>query len=567
MKICLGLNFSHDTSACIIIDGQIIAAEEERWSKIKHNTATRNDEFLFPTKSLQFCLDKIGVSLEQVNTVVGVSMHPHHRMGENDEIIRRLLPGEIRNRIQFISHHKAHILSGFNMIDEERAIGLCVDGAGSIVGNDWNQRERITGYFLHGTEVKKIYSVSESYERMDDQGRLVKHKHSLGNFYLNFATRLVPPGDEPQGTMMAMSSFYRSDKYYSSVKRLVELKDEGVVRIKGNLGKREFEGGITIDGLDLTVKDVSLFPFKTRCQIAYAVQKVFEETILHIADHLVGITGCSTLILSGGCALNSKLNGILKERCRLEEVYVPPAPHDAGIALGAALFGWRNIMGLKKLKMPTCSDWGPSPGKLDKKQIDTKVYEVISYVDFNNLCLDVAMLLKKKCLVCLAYQNLEFGPRALGHRSILAHPGYQDVRERVNSAKRRVACRPLAPSVIESEFNNWFIGDADFYMNKVAYIRKEQKDKVKGVLHIDNSARPQLVTPENKGIYMIIKAFWELTGIPMIMNTSLNLKGAPIAMTANDAFGVMDYLKLDALVIDTDIVIRKDVLAELKNEP
>ena len=558
----LGLNFSHDTSACLIKDGKIYAAEEERWSGIKHNielasltSFSKKDFFLFPYKSLKYCLQEAKVSLGGIDIIIGVSVHPKHRLGDNDDVLLKYLPKTIKNKIKFISHHQAHVLSGYYLTNFDPAIGLCIDGTGSMLGLGFNQLERISGFYIEDEKINRIYHLSQTY---DTRNKFKKINCSLGSFYGNFAIRTVAPGDEPSGTMMAMAALDSGKKFYSEVKNLIELKDNGLICIKNNLGSKLGTEDIYIGGIKWSPQSVCNIPFDIRCALASAVQKVFEETVLHIAIYLKKITGCKNLIFSGGCALNSQLNGKLLKSGQFINVYVPPAPNDAGTAVGAALYGWCSVLKNKRPKQPHCPDWGPRIGRINIKPIKNKGYLVKRFNKFQQVAKEAAILLSEKKVIFLACGNMEFGPRALGHRSILAHPGDILLRDRVNEMKKRAYFRPLAPSIVENKFKYWFDGDADYYMNKVAYVKKPKKEIIKGVVHNDNSARVQLVSRDNYELYGILKEFCRITNIPILLNTSLNFKGKPIARSSQDAFGIFEELKPDALILDNILIIKND---------
>ncbi|MBU1164346.1 carbamoyltransferase [Patescibacteria group bacterium] len=542
----------------MIKDGLIYTAEEERWSGIKHNSLTKKDEFLFPYKSLKYCLQRAKISLDKVETVIGVSMHPGHKLGYNDKILSNYLPRSIKRKVKFISHHEAHILSGYYLSKFNSAVGLCIDGAGSVLGLNFNQRERVSGFYLNGDRIDRIYHLSQTYDGKEGKNGLKKIKHSLGNFYNNFAIRTVLPGDEPEGTMMAMAALNSGKKFYHEVKDLIKFENNGLIFINKGLGSKLPTEEINIGGIKWSPDNVHRIDFNARCALASAVQKVFEEAVLYIAVYLKKITGCDSIILSGGCALNSKLNGKILGLKEFKNVYIPPAPHDAGTALGAALYGWCSILKNKRPKLPYCPDWGPGLGEIDIKSIGDKGYLVKKFNNFRDLASEVAVLLTDKKIVFLAYGNMEFGPRALGHRSMLAHPGDISLRDRLNRMKKRAYFRPLSPSIIDNKFSDWFNGDADYYMNKTAYVKNSKKGVIKGAIHADSSARVQLVSKDNEGLYNILDKFYKITKIPILINTSLNLKGKPIARSLRDVFEIFKKLKPDALVLDNILVTKND---------
>ncbi|MEI7792013.1 MAG: carbamoyltransferase C-terminal domain-containing protein [Candidatus Berkelbacteria bacterium] len=341
---------------------------------------------------------------------------------------------------------------------------------------------------------------------------------------------------------------------------MIEFKDHGIIFIKNGLGSRLLTEKIYIGGLEWSPNNVRRIDFATRCALASAVQQAFEEAVLHVVIHLKKITNCENLIFSGGCALNSKLNGKILDLGKFKNVYVPPAPNDAGTAVGAALYGWCHLLKNKRPEQTVCPDWGPDLGKIDIKRINDNGYSVETFSNSLDLAKKTAELLRDKEIVFLAHGNMEFGPRALGHRSILAHPGNALLRDRLNKMKRRAYFRPLAPSIIEDKFRYWFTGDADYYMNKVACLKKSKKGAAEGAVHSDNSARVQLVPKDGGLYYEILNEFYKITNIPILINTSLNLKGKPIARSFEDVFKVFDKLEPDALVLDNILITKKSRL-------
>ena len=546
MSIVLGINLSHDTSAVLIKNGKIYAEEEERYSKIKHNTYDKKDDYLFPTNALKSILKLSHTSIKEIDKVVCVSMSTSDKIGEKIELKKELK--QFKN-VDFISHHKAHILSGYLLSPYKEAVGLCYDGAGSVIGLDFNLRERVSGYYLKDNKIQKIYNVFD--EVKINNGAIIKEKNSLGIFYYNFAIRCIPKGNEPEGSMMALSAYHTSNKYYNEIKKIIKLFPHGKFQIMHPYATKTNDT-YHFGGIDWTVEDNTCISFEERANLAYAVQTVFEETVLHILNYLYDICKTDNLIISGGCALNSKLNGVIKENTKFKNIYIPPAPNDAGTALGAALYGW-NLLNEERIKLPTTVNWGSLIRNVYSKEISNFDDNLI-LINSNNIYKETAKLISQKKIILWARGNMEFGPRALGYRSIICHPGDMSVSKKLNIIKNRAAYRPVAPCVIEADFDKYFYGDADFYMNKIAYVK--DKHKLEGITHKDGSARVQLVSKENE-FYKLLKEVNKMIGVPILINTSLNLKGVPIARSTEDVIDVFSKLKVDAAVIGDDIFIKK----------
>ena len=312
---------------------------------------------------------------------------------------------------------------------------------------------------------------------------------------------------------------------------------------------------------DWTINNNQSIPFVERANFAFAVQKVFEETIIHILNYLYDITNVKNLVITGGCALNSKLNGNIQKYTKFDNIYIPPAPNDCGVALGAALYGWNFLLGKERIKLPKAVDFGEKIENLSKSQIEYLQKNQFKVKKANNIYKQTAKLLNEKKILLWARGGMEFGPRALGNRSIICHPGDLLLSKRLNLIKNRASYRPLAPSIIEEEFNNYFIGDGDYYMNKVAYAKDPKK--LCGVIHKDGSARVQLVSQENE-FYDLLVEFNKLSNLPIIINTSLNLKGIPIARNTDDVLQALQELEVDGAIIG-DYIIEKNVCHNMGN--
>lgn len=552
----LGLNLHHDTSAAAVVDGVLFAAEEERWSRVKHNRRGRLQEFSFPEEAYSWILRASGCVAEDFEFVYVVAMEPNGRLGswldDGGNLVEALLPSGLLPRVRRISHHTSHVLSGFLLSPYDQAAGLCIDMGGSVLGGDLRGRERISGYLMNADALERIYQSLPTYT----QGG-TRTEHSLGHFYRKFALRCVSPGDEPEGSMMALAAYGDPERYRSAVSDLIELLPEGGIRIRRPWGQYfpDQDGALRFGNEIWSVADANIRSFDDRADLAAAVQGVFERAVIHVARWLHEVTATPTLVYSGGCALNAALNATLAARAGFDSVWVPPAPHDAGTAVGAALFGWTHALGQHRLDQPSSCRWGPEPGPPPQS---TAVKDSGVPMSSAHLVKEVASLLADKKIVGWCRGPLEFGPRALGGRSVLAHPGDRQLANRINEKKQRAPYRPLAPSILEDHFSQWFSGDADCFMNRVAMTRPQKRSEVLGIAHHDGTARVQLVTKENRDFHGLLTEFHDLTGLPLVLNTSLNLKGKPIALSAADAVEIYETLELDALVVDDVLIKRTD---------
>ncbi|GGW17880.1 nodulation protein NolO [Streptomyces capoamus] len=560
MPAVLGLNFHHDTAAALVVDGRLYAAEEERWSGVKHNHPTRKGTLTVPTRALQWCLEAAGIEPEDVDAVWAASMRPNPAAGwwlaEEREELAALLPAPLGEHLRLLSHHTAHVLSGYLLSGHEHAAGLVIDAGGSSLGSDFGPgRERITGYDLWPDRIDRLYQGMPAVVPGPVGPRRVHS--SLGHFYRNLARRVIPPGDEPEGSMMALAAFGDPQRYATHIRELVRLGDEGEVRIDHPWGSADGSTPLLLDGRAWTADNVAEQPEHKRADLAAAVQVVFAQSVVHIARHLQRLTRASALVFSGGCALNSHLNGQMAADSGFDTLFVAPAPHDAGTAVGAALYGWHHQLGQERVPVPTDAAWGPDPGALPTTAVPSG-YHALPHLG-PELAPTVAALLAEHRIVGWVQGQLEFGPRALGHRSILAHPGRAATRDRLNAIKKRAAYRPFAPAVLAEHATEWFMSAGDPFMNRVATVRRCRADRVAGVTHHDGTARVQSVAADHQGLRDLLEQFRDLTGLPLLLNTSFNRKGTPILRTAEQAVATAVELRLDALAVGDTLLLADHV--------
>ncbi|MFF2411386.1 carbamoyltransferase [Streptomyces sp. NPDC058092] len=561
MPAVLGLNFHHDTAAALVVDGRLYAAEEERWSGVKHNHPTRKGTLTAPTRALQWCLAAAGIEPQDVDAVWAASMRPNPAAGwwlaeERDELAA-LLPAPLGEQLRILSHHTAHVLSGYLLSGHDHAAGLVIDAGGSSLGSDFGPgRERITGYDLRPDHIDRLHQGMPTVVPGPAGPRRIHS--SLGHFYRNLARRVIPPGDEPEGSMMALAAFGDPQRYGAQVRELVRLGDDGEIRIDHPWGSADSGTPLLLGGRAWTADNVAEQPERERADLAAAVQEVFTESVVHIARHLQRLTGTSALVFSGGCALNSHLNGRLAADSGFDTLFVAPAPHDAGTAVGAALYGWHYQLGQDRLPAQTDAAWGPYPGTLPAGAMPSG-YRALTGLGAS-LAPTVAALLAEHHIVGWVQGQLEFGPRALGHRSILAHPGHASTRDRLNAIKRRAEYRPFAPAVLTEHATDWFMSAGDPFMNRVARVRRCRADRIAAVTHHDGTARAQTVAADHQGLRELLEHFHQHTGLPLLLNTSFNRKGTPILRTAEQAVPAAVDLGLDALAVGDTLLLADHVL-------
>ncbi|MEV4575053.1 carbamoyltransferase C-terminal domain-containing protein [Nonomuraea jabiensis] len=554
MTAILGLNFHHDTSAALIVDGRLHAAEEERWSGIKHHRRHHWKSVLTaPAQALAWCLEAAGIGPHDIDAVWVPSMRPTPAAGiwlstEREELAAEL-PEPLGSRLHLMSHHTAHVMSGYLLSGIEHAAGLVIDAGGSTLGADFGPgRERITGYELTPNRVDRVYQATPTV--MPGPRRV---HHSLGHFYRNFATRIIPPGDEAEGSLMALAALGDPSRYRDDVQQLLHLEIDGTVRIEPPLGSADTTTPISIGDRTWTAGSAADASLGERADLAAAVQEAFSGAVIHVARHLRRITEATSLVFSGGCALNSHLNGRLAEEADFDTLFIAPAPHDAGTALGAALYGWHHQLRQPRLPTPVDAAWGPHPGPIPPSAVPPG-YRLITGME-GRLIPAVTELLAEHHVVGWVQGGMEFGPRALGHRSILAHPGRAQTRDRLNAIKQRAAYRPFASAVLAEHARAWLMTEGDPFMNRVARVRNCRASQIGAVVHHDGTTRLQTVSEEHTGLRPLLEEFHQRTGLPMLLNTSFNTKSAPILMGAEQAVRAAADLGLDAVAINDSLLV------------
>jgi carbamoyltransferase len=538
----LGVNcFSHDTAACLLEDGRLVAlAEEERFNRERHTKR-------FPDQAIGFCLGLAGIGIGQVD-VVAFAHRPGLDLarGVADALARRapkrlavqayvdgnLLRKEAmfrarwryRGRIAHVGHHDAHAASAFFPSPFERAAVLTLDRGGDFLST--------TLQVGTGPRLERLAQV--------------RNPHSLGEVYsaLTWYLGFEPNADE--GKTMGLAP-YGTDKLASELADLVQSTPDGLFRVnlawfayhrEGGWLSRAFlerygpprapESAITDQHQDL----------------AFAVQDLLEETALRVARTLRERSGLADLCLAGGVALNSVMNSRLLGEAGFERIFIQPAASDAGNALGAALWVWHQQLGRPRGEPMTHAfhgaDW------TEAEQAAALAGHGLQVRQVTDPAAEAARLLAEGRIVGWFQGRAEVGPRALGARSILADPRRAETKDIVNArVKRREAFRPFAPSVLDEQGPDWFENYApNPFMLLVQPVRADRRDRIPAVTHVDGTARLQSVTAAEHPLYhRLISRFAAHTGVPVVLNTSFNLRGEPIVHRPAEA--VADFLRSD----------------------
>jgi carbamoyltransferase len=586
----LGIScFFHDAAAALLRDGTLVAAaEEERFSRKKH-------DYSFPSRAIDFCLRAAGLRGPDVDMVVFFekpflkfdrilrsTMHTFPRsrgvfqesmiawMTEKlwvKNLIRQKLGVDDR-RIYFSDHHLSHAASAFFCSPFEEAAILTVDGVG-----EW---------------ATATYGVGRNTDIM--VMRELRFPHSLGLLYSAFTAYLGFEVNEGEYKVMGMAAFGQP-RYLDEVWKLVDQEADGSFRL--NMEYFSFHRSTT---MTYSPKFVELFgpprepgtPFFTPssgypsyfgprpvdydtqarrnqhyADIAASIQRVTEEMLLRMANHLYRETGLKRLCLAGGVALNSVANGRILRETPFEELFIQPAAGDGGGALGAALFGYHMVLGKPRSFVMKHAYWGEefASGEVDAFLRANNIAHT-AYTDDDKLIARVVDHLQGGKVVGWYQGRFEFGPRALGNRSILADPRNPAMKDIVNTKiKFREPFRPFAPSVLVERAEEYFeLPDPPRhyparYMLYVVDVKPGQERRIPAITHVDGTARLQTVDPETAPRYhRLIDTFGQATGVPVVLNTSFNLKGEPIVNTPAEAFATFSRSGMDVLVLGQHVI-------------
>jgi len=555
----LGIScFYHDSAACLIQDGHVIAAaSEERFTRKKHDEG-------FPHKAVEYCLkagrieakdldyvgfyDKPVLKFERLISTY-LSTFPRGFFSYSKAMPVWLkeklwIPSMIRKelnykgKILFTEHHMSHAASAFLVSPFKEAAILTVDGVG-----EW---------------ATASYGVGK--DRQIDLFKEIRFPHSLGLLYSAFTYYLGFKVNSAEYKVMGLAP-YGEPKYVDQVKQLIDIKDDGsfvmdmsyfsyhygLRMVNGKFSK--LFGGPPREGeskLDQRHKD-----------IAASVQKVTEEVMLKMAGYLHRETGMENLCLAGGVALNCVANGRVLREGPFKDIFIQPAAGDAGGALGVAAYIYHSVLDNPRIETMEHAYLGPEYSEVEIQAMLKDYAAPAKKLDRNDLVREVAELIDGQTVIGWFQGRMEFGPRALGSRSIIADARNPKNKDVVNlKIKFRESFRPFAPTVLEERISEYFeIDRPSPYMLLVAPVR-EGKRVIPSVTHVDHSARIQSINRSQNSLYYdLIKEFDRRTGVPVIINTSFNVRGEPIVCTPEDAYRCfmrthMDYLVLGPYLLD-----------------
>ena len=578
MKI-LGLNAYHgDSAACLVVDGKVIAAaEEERFRRIKHWAG-------LPTNAIDYCLREGRVELRDVDHIAinrqpGVhnwrrlgfvlAHRPHpklmwqkikniRRAASIKETLEAKYKLELKADIHHVEHHLAHLASAFLVSGFEEAACLSIDGFGDFASTAFG--------FGRGASIK-----------IDNR---VYFPHSLGIFYSALTQFIGFPHYGDEYKVMGLAP-YGEPRYLDELREILRIQGDGTFRL--NLKYfRHHSDNVSYTWQDCAPEVGPLYrkelvdllgkprepdaPLEQKHKdIARSIQAVYEKAFFALLQALHKEHPCDNLALAGGCAMNSVANGKVYRRTPFKKMYLPAAAGDAGGAIGAAVFV-NSKLKIQNSKLETAY-LGPEPSEqelhilLDWRRKDIAEADCTMTLVSNEkeLLHKTAQAIADGKVVGWFQGRMEWGPRALGNRSILGDPRRADMKEILNAKiKRRESFRPFAPSILREAVADWFEQDDDVpFMMEVFQIRARQRHLIPAVTHVDGSGRLQTVHREtNPRYYRLIEHFGELTGIPLILNTSFN-ENEPVVCYPEEALDCFLRTKMDVLVLGNFYLERK----------
>src|SRR3569623_1206746 len=525
--ITLGINAAyHDCSASLVRDGIVIAAaEEERFTKVKHGKRPLPfTTWQLPFHAIDYCLREAGIALPEVDHVA-YSYGPYLLLGEAHHLKQRFRGARHDGpyRWHFIEHHLAHEASAFLAAPFESCAVLTMDGRG----------ERAT----------TSYGVFQDrrYKRL----KQVNLPHSLGLLYEAVTDYLGFLHSSDEYKVMALAS-YGEPTYAPLFRDIVRYQGEGEYEVAPVQWEKLF-GPPRLRGAELS---------KHHMDIARSLQLVLEETVLRMTDWLARETGEKNLAMAGGVALNCVMNARVRDQGRFENVWVQPAAGDSGTSLGAALWTDAQQRGGSVPRMWQMNHAYLGPGYDDAEIERFLQYSTQPYRRVENVAEAAADLLAANKVIGWFQGRMEFGPRALGARSILASPIDAGMQSHLNQIKDREDFRPVAPAVLEEEDGAWFVGGRPApFMLFVFDVQPDKVDQIPAVRHVDGTARVQTVNRSQHALYYdLLQAFKRRTGVPVLINTSFNTRGEPVVCSPKDAVESYCTTPLDALVIGSFIL-------------
>jgi carbamoyltransferase len=564
--------YFHDSSACIIKGGKIVAAaDEERFTRKKHDNG-------FPTNAIKYCLQE--AEADSVDAVVFFE-NPNEKLQRIEETLEQRMPSlrtyrkirdswsrvkskerieekfqsetGLENRVLFLDHHLSHAASSYLTSNFGEAAILTVDGVG--------EKKTTTLGYAKGSNIKLR-------KRID-------FPHSIGLMYTALTTFLGFRANNDEYKVMGLAPYGNMDResndFYRKMLEVIDIKSDGSYRLSMQyFGHNQFDSKAYSPELSkllgVNPRELDSQVTQEHKDIAAALQMVTEDAVLAMLNYLYEETESENVCIAGGVALNSVLNGKILGKTPFKRVFIQPSAGDSGTAIGAAKYVQHVLDPEAEREHIQHSSFGPeySNDEIRKYLDDTRV----KYTQFDSeeeLLRETARLIHDKSVIGWFHGKMEWGPRALGNRSILASPLHEDMRDVLNAkVKHREMFRPFAPVICVDDAPDYFecdepVPEPTDYMLMVYPIKEDKRELIPAVTHVDGSGRLQTIREsQNPLYYRLIKQFGEISSVPLLVNTSFNIRGEPIVCTPHDAYRCMMGTEIDYLVIDNFLVKRSD---------
>lgn len=552
----------HDAAAALLVNGHCVAAAaEERFNRGKHSA-------LFPALASRYCLAEAGLDLHDIDEIAHAfdysPYRPAFQLSQPTrqlfdevfsrralvELVARDFPAFPAERIFQVPHHLAHAASAYFTSGWDECLTIVIDGMGEVAS--------ATAYHARESRLDKILEISA--------------QDSIGVLYSVVTLHLGFDFNADEYKIMGLAPYGDPRRFRPFFADAVQLLDNGAYAIpllRRNRTREERENYLATRAyltqhlLPPRAEDAEIT--QDHCDVAAALQECLDRAILHLCGTLGRQWGWRRLAMAGGVALNCTANGRLRRASVFDEIYIQPAAGDDGSALGAALYraSLRRDVVNQRFAVPFLGPAASQPA------IDTAIAEFADRVEtirFPNLsaaCAEAARQIAGGRVVAWYRGRMEFGPRALGHRSILADPSHPEMRDRINAmVKLREGFRPFAPAVTQEQAHVYFDVPPDTelpYMIVIEQVRPQYRSTLPAVTHVDGSARVQTVSAAgNPEFHALLKAVGQVTGREMVLNTSFNLKGQPIVNTPREAIETFLRSGMDSLFLENTLVCRRD---------
>ncbi len=546
--------YYHDSSVCLFKHGQLVfACEEEKFSGIKHDCS-------FPKNAMNYIMKTYKIKNEEIEAVCFYenpnlklkrvlsniknkiftnpiySLKSYYKITKNINNLKKNL-SKFSSKIFYSTHHESHQYYSFYTSDFQDSICLSVDGVGEI----------------------DTLSMGIANNDTIEYKSMAQYPHSVGLYYSSLTSFLGFRPNEGEYKVMGLAPYGDYTVFIDKVRELISFTDG---ELKCNMNIFCWDKSTTtmynyklMDLLGVEPRTPNSEVTQTHMDLAAAVQKRYEEILFDILQSISVLTENKNLCLSGGCAYNGTANGKITKISSFDKLWIPPAPSDAGSCIGACI---HYLVKNKKLKFRIPKN--PFLGPWYNVDYYLKRFKGIGYFKFtsdNSLLKNVAKKLHEGKVIGWYRGRIEFGARALGNRSILANPTILDMKDRINKViKKREGFRPFAPMVVKDKQNQYFDTNDDVpYMNQIVNVKSEYRDKLPSVTHVDGSARIQTVY-RNTHMYDLLNEFEKLSGFPILLNTSFNIKDKTMVLTPKDALDTFKDTEMDYLIMDNYLIYK-----------